>query len=83
MNAEALRGHLLVLLATAVGILGMGLVFDAVMTAKLAEAVQGTPLLFLGLWWAGRDLGRSMLAARARKLRGEPGPVSGEGEKGT
>jgi hypothetical protein len=31
--------------------------------------MQGAPLLLVGLWWAGRELGRSMMAGRARRSR--------------
>jgi threonine/homoserine/homoserine lactone efflux protein len=64
----AIRGHLLVLLATMCGIVGMGLVFTGATAGNLAALTLGLPLLFLGLWWAGIQLGRSQMENRARRL---------------
>ncbi|MGI8825051.1 MAG: hypothetical protein ACR2JC_05285 [Chloroflexota bacterium] len=67
MSRRAAFGHALVVLTSLVGIAGMGMVFDAVRNASLLELSQGTPLLLIGLWWSGRELGRSMLASKARR----------------
>jgi hypothetical protein len=65
----ALRSHLLVLLATCSGIVGMGIVFNAVQYGSLTLLAQGMPLFMVGLWWAGHELGRSIDASKARKYR--------------
>ncbi|HZU11520.1 MAG TPA: hypothetical protein VFB58_01670 [Chloroflexota bacterium] len=68
MNWTHLRAHLFTLAATVMGIAGMGLVFSGTMAASFSEASRGVPLLLIGLWWAGRELGRSMEASRRRKV---------------
>jgi hypothetical protein len=70
MEWQAIRGHALVLSSTLAGIAGMGIVFAGAMHGNLHAMTQGAPLLLLGLWWAGRELGRSMMAGRARRSRG-------------
>jgi hypothetical protein len=70
MEREAIRGHALVLISTLAGIAGMGIVFGGAMHGNLHTMMQGAPLLLLGLWWAGRELGRSMMAGRARHSGG-------------
>jgi hypothetical protein len=72
MDRRALLGHALVLLATVAGILGMGMVFQGVMDGSLREISRGVPFLLIGLWWAGRELGRSLLVSRARRLQQGP-----------
>jgi hypothetical protein len=72
MDRRALLGHSLVLLATIIGILGMGMVFQGVMDGSLREISRGVPPLLLGLWWAGRELGRSLLVSRARRPSTRP-----------
>ncbi|HEX6509316.1 MAG TPA: hypothetical protein VF221_16940 [Chloroflexota bacterium] len=74
MEREAIRGHALVLISTLAGIAGMGIVFGGAMHGNLHTVMQGTPLLLLGLWWSGRELGRSMLASRAQRSRGRSQP---------
>lgn len=69
MTGQALRGHALMLLATIAGILGFGVVYDGISAGQLSVVTFGIPLLFVGLWWAGRELGRSMDAARANRER--------------
>jgi hypothetical protein len=69
MTTQALRAHVLVLAASVAGVIGMGLVFDGAMSANLIQLCQGIPLLMVGLWWAGRELGRSMTASRSRRIR--------------
>jgi hypothetical protein len=64
---RAMRGHLLVLLATLCGIVGMGVVFTGATAGKMGEVTLGLPLLCLGLWWCGIQLGRSQRASRARR----------------
>lgn len=66
MTWQALRGHLLVLVATLSGVMGMGLVFQAAMRGDVPGISRAAPLLLIGLWWAGRELGRSMIASRRR-----------------
>jgi hypothetical protein len=67
MSWSTLRGHLLVLTATLAGIIGMGLTYDAATHGSMIELSQGVPLLMIGLWWTGRELGRSMLASKAKQ----------------
>ena len=55
-----------VILATTVGIVGMGILFVAISSGHLALAIAGLPLLMGGLYWSGRALGQSMEAHRAR-----------------
>jgi hypothetical protein len=66
MEREAMRGHALVLIATLAGIVGMGIVFGGAMRGDFHTIMQGSPFLLLGLWWAGRELGRSMIVSRTR-----------------
>ena len=70
MDMRALRTHALVMIATCAGIIGMGTVFTGVMQGNLHTILQGTAPLLLGLWWAGHELGRSMLLVRGRRSRG-------------
>lgn len=67
MNRQAIRGHALVLISTPAGIVGMGIVFGGATHGNLHEVVQGAPLLLLGLWWSGRELGKSMMFGRPRR----------------
>lgn len=69
MTRQALVAHALVVLASLAGIIGMGIVFGGVMHGSFAEASRGVPFLLIGLWWAGREMGRSMEARRARSER--------------
>jgi hypothetical protein len=71
MEWQSLHGHVLVLIATLAGIVGMGIMFGGAMHGNLHTMLQGAPLLLLGLWWAGRELGRSMLLSRVHNARGE------------
>jgi len=54
---------------TLAGIAGMGIVFGGAMHGDLHAMMRGAPFLLLGLWWAGHDLGRRMIASRARPAR--------------
>jgi hypothetical protein len=54
----------LVLLVVLSGIVGMGLVFDAVSHGNIRDPTFGVPALLIGLWRAGRALGMSILAGR-------------------
>jgi hypothetical protein len=69
MEWHTIRGHILVLGSTLAGIAGMGIVFGGAMHDDLHTMLQGTPLLLLGLWWAGHELGRSMMTGCARRSR--------------
>ena len=69
MGRQTLRGHILVLLASVSGIAGMGMVFDGATHGSFVGVSRGVPFLLVGLWWAGRELGRSMLASRSRRSR--------------
>jgi hypothetical protein len=71
MGREAIRGHALMLISTLAGIVGMGIVFGGAMHGNLHTVTQGAPFLLLGLWWAGRELGRSMMLSHVR--RSNPG----------
>jgi len=66
MNSRALASYISVTLAIAAGIVGMGLCFNAVLAGDLHELTLGVPPLLIGLWWAGHELGRSMIASRMR-----------------
>lgn len=72
MAWHTLGGHVLTVLAVLAGIAGMGMVFDAAMHGSVLQLTQGIPLLLMGLWWAGRELGRSMMASRGRASRPPP-----------
>ncbi len=63
----AIRNHALVAAATLAGIVGMGLLFDALMRGNLGDLTMGVPLLMVGLWWSGRELARSKQAAARRR----------------
>ncbi len=67
MDWQALRANALLLLATLCGIVGMATVFTAATDGKPSDLVLGLPLLFVGLWWSGIQLGRSQAAGRARR----------------
>jgi hypothetical protein len=67
MDWQTFRGHALVVLATVSGIAGMGMVFDGAMHGSFIGMSRGMPFLLLGLWWAGRELGRSMIATGSRR----------------
>jgi hypothetical protein len=69
MSWQTLRGHALVLAATIAGIVGFSLIYDAFRYHSMAYVTTGVPLLMIGLWWAGHELGRSNLASKARKSR--------------
>lgn len=70
MKPRDLLSHALVVLAVLGGIIGFGLIYDAFAYHNLTYISTGGPLLFVGLWWAGRELARSNLAARRRKVQG-------------
>lgn len=84
---KVIRRHALVVLAVAVGIAGMGMVFSGAMDGNLRELSRGVPLLLIGLWWAGREFGRSLRAAAARRgsgalhAGGSPAPDTALGEE--
>ena len=67
MDRHPLLAHLLVLIASLAGIVGMSLVFQGVMDGDPAQLGRGAPLLLAGLWWSGRQLARSMQANRMRR----------------
>lgn len=67
MDVQTLRGHALVVVAVAAGIVGMGMVFSGAMDINIPEASRGVPLLLIGLWWAGRELGHNMDERRAQR----------------
>jgi hypothetical protein len=69
MNWEDIRGHSLTLLSILSGIVGMGIVFNGAMHGSFVEISQGVPFLLMGLWWSGRELGRSIDASRRRRVR--------------
>jgi len=69
MEREALRGHALVIISTLAGIVGMGMMFSGAMHGNLHAMLQGAPFLLLGLWWAGRELGRSMMLSRSLRVQ--------------
>lgn len=79
-NKEVLFAHTRVLLATGAGIAGMGITFNGAMQGNLIEMSRGVPLLLLGVWWAGRVLGQSMIASRRRRL--EAGIIFRQGPAG-
>jgi hypothetical protein len=60
--------HIATVLATAAGIIGFGLIWDGLSGPSHADVFTGIPLLFFALWWVGRDLARSNLAARRRRM---------------
>ena len=66
-NRHVLYGHVLVLLATLCGVVGMGITYTGVTDGSLGDLTLGLPLLLLGLWWSGIQLGRSQAAGRARR----------------
>jgi hypothetical protein len=69
MTWGTIARHGSVLLAVLSGIGGMGLVFDAVSHGSVRDLTFGVPALLIGLWWAGRALGMSILAGKARSAR--------------
>ena len=77
MDWQTFRGHALVVLATVSGIAGMGMVFEGAMHGSLVGMSRGVPFLLIGLWWAGRELGRSMIATGSRRSQA-PGSRRGQ-----
>jgi hypothetical protein len=65
--SSILLRHTLVLAACLAGVIGMGMIFRGAMHASVAELARGAPFFLISVWWAGRELGRSMLASRANK----------------
>jgi len=70
MSIRHVVGHGLTLAAIVAGTIGFGLVWDGASAHSAGYLTAGIPLLFCGLWWAGRELGRSNLAARRRRQVG-------------
>jgi hypothetical protein len=73
IDLKAVRGYAAVLVATLCGIVGMALVFSGATDGKMLDITIGLPLLFLGLWWSGIQLGRSQTAHRARRAKRQIG----------
>lgn len=69
MNSHALVSYISVTLAVVAGVVGMGICFDAVLGDNLHELTLGLPPLLIGLWWAGHELTRGMVAGRVRQAR--------------
>jgi hypothetical protein len=69
VDREAVRGHILLLVAIVSGIAGMGMVYQGIAAGSVRMTSQGVPFLLIGVWWAGRELGRSIIAGRIRKSR--------------
>jgi hypothetical protein len=67
MNSRDVARHALVLLAVVSGIIGMGTVYQGISAGSMRLTSQGIPFLLVGLWWAGRELGRSITAGQRRK----------------
>ncbi len=65
--SQAIGAYLMVALALAAGIGGMGLIFDVSTGGSPAELAIGLPLLCAGLWWASREMRRSIAANRAHR----------------
>lgn len=76
MSNPLLR-HALVIVSVAAGILGMGVLFDGALAGDVRSICVGLIVLLMGLWWSGHELGRSMMASRARKAQQHAGPRSG------
>ena len=53
------------------------------MTGSIGELTIGRPVLMIGLWWSGRELGRSTLAGRAKRGHKAANEVSPGGPKQT
>jgi hypothetical protein len=68
MKLPAVVAHSFVVMATLAGIIGFGLMYNGIAHHQGLSISVGAPLLFSGLWWVGRDLARSNLAARRRRL---------------
>lgn len=77
MDRHPFLAHTLVLLAALSGVVGMGIVFRGAMDGNLIAVSRGLPFLLMGLWWAGRQLSRSMVASEDRRRR----PTSPTGER--
>jgi len=58
--------HALLLAACVAGIVGMGMVFNGVMHGSLTEMSRGLAPLLIGGYWAGHQLGRSLLRSNGR-----------------
>jgi hypothetical protein len=67
MSADPSVHHALVLLGSVAGVAGMGLVWNGVVEQSVLLLAMGAVLLVCGLLWCGRELGRSMNAARASR----------------
>ena len=60
--------HAFVLAACMAGIIGFGLVYEGLSSGFSGSIYLGIPLLAGGLWWSGKALGQSNLAAKRRRL---------------
>jgi protein-S-isoprenylcysteine O-methyltransferase Ste14 len=67
MSAHPSVRHALVLLGTLLGIAGMGFLWNGVVEQNAGLLAIGAVLAVGGLLWCGRELGRSMDAARASR----------------
>jgi hypothetical protein len=69
-RARAIVATVGVLLGTALGIIGTGLIYTAIADQKVGALLWGLPLGLGGLYWCGRALAQSQrLAARQRARR--------------
>lgn len=68
VRRRAVLAHFLIVAAVASGIVGMEIVFSGVMHGSVSDVSRGVPLLLIGLWWSGRELGRSMRMSRIRRM---------------
>ena len=66
MSRQTFWNHALTLATCLLGIAGMGMVFQGAMHADGYAMSRGIPLLLIGLWWAGRELARSIAASNGR-----------------
>jgi hypothetical protein len=74
VDRTALRAHILLLLAVVAGVVGMGMVYQGLSDGSLRGTCQGVPFLLVGLWWSGRELGRSIAAGRSRARKRSESP---------
>ncbi len=58
----------MLLVAVMSGVVGFGMVYQGIAGGGASALIIGVPLLFGGLWWSGRELAKSNLAAKRRRM---------------
>jgi ABC-type nickel/cobalt efflux system permease component RcnA len=68
---RALASLMAVVFAAVMGIVGTGLIYQALSVGSLMALVSGLSLALVGLYWCGRALAQSQRYVREHRLRPE------------